>query len=246
MEIKKKPEAQLENYSVLFLQLGLVLSLFCVYVVLEHKTYEKTIADFDTVELTETEDEVLVITHRTPPPVAPPPPPPPTTEIVEIVEDTKEIEETIIESTETDEEEAVEATIDLDDIHEAVEGEEFVEDVPFAVIEDVPVFPGCKGTKEELKACLSKKISKHVNRKFNGQLASDLGLSEGKKRIFVMFTINQHGKISEIQARAPHPRLQKEAERVVKTLPDMTPGKQRGIPVRVKYALPITFEVVND
>lgn len=246
MEIKKKPEAQLENYSVLFLQLGLVLSLFCVYVVLEHKTYEKTIADFDTVVLTETEDEVLVITHRTPPPVAPPPPPPPTTEIVEIVEDTKEIEETIIESTETDEEEAVEATIDLDDIHEAVEGEEFVEDVPFAVIEDVPVFPGCKGTKEELKACLSKKISKHVNRKFNGQLASDLGLSEGKKRIFVMFTINQHGKISEIQARAPHPRLQKEAERVVKTLPDMTPGKQRGIPVRVKYALPITFEVVND
>lgn len=246
MEIKKKPEAQLENYSVLFLQIGLVLSLFCVYTILEHKTYERSVADFDTVVLTDTQDEVLVITHRTPPPAVPPPPPPPTMEIVEIVEDTKEIEETIIESTETDEKEAVEATIDIDDIHEAVEGEEFVEDVPFAVIEDIPVYPGCKGTKAELKACFSKKISKHVNKRFDANLASDLGLSEGKKRIFVMFTINQQGNIDEIQARAPHPRLQKEAERVVNTLPRMTPGKQRGVPVRVKYALPITFEVVND
>ncbi len=246
MEIKKKPEAQLENYSVLFLQIGLVLSLFCVYVVLEHKTYEKKIANFDSVVLTDTQDEILVITHRTPPTAPPPPPPPATTEIVEIVEDTKEIEETIIESTETDEEEAVEATIDLDDIHEAVEGEEIIEDVPFAVIEDIPVYPGCKGTKAELKACFSKKISRFVNKRFNANLASDLGLSEGKKRIFVMFTINQHGSIDEIQARAPHPRLQKEAERVIKTLPKMTPGKQRGMPVRVKYALPITFEVVND
>ena len=59
-----------------------------------------------------------------------------------------------------------------------------------------------------------------------------------------MFTIDEHGSIQEVMARAPHPRLQTEATRVVKTLPKMTPGKQRGRPVRVKYSLPITFEVV--
>ena len=154
MEIKKKPEAQLENYSVLFLQIGLVLSLFCVYVVLEHKTYEKKIANFHSVVLTDTQDEILVIIHRTPPTATPPPTPP---EATEIIDDTKEIEETIIESALPDEEEAVEATLDLDDIHEAVEGEEIIEDVPFAVIEGISVYPSCKGTKAELTACFSKK-----------------------------------------------------------------------------------------
>jgi protein TonB len=74
-------------------------------------------------------------------------------------------------------------------------------------------------------------------------LASDLGLSPGKKRIFVMFKIDKTGGITEIRARAPHPRLQKEAERVVRTLPRMTPGKQRGRPVAVRYSLPIAFQV---
>lgn len=182
----------------------------------------------------------MVITQRVEPVKPPPPPPPPAPEIIEIVEDKEEIEETVIETTETDEEEAVE----VEEIIEEEEGEEVVEDVPFAIIEDIPIFPGCeKGTKAEKKACFSKKISKHINRKFNSGLASDLGLSAGKKRIFVMFKIDQTGSITEIQARAPHPRLQKEAERVVKTLPKMIPGKQRGRPVSVRYSLPISFLV---
>ena len=70
----------------------------------------------------------------------------------------KEVEETVIESTETDETEAVE----VEDIVEEV-----IEDVPFTIIEDVPVFPGCKGNKKELKACFNKKMQKHFARKFN-------------------------------------------------------------------------------
>ena len=100
-----------------------------------------------------------------------------------------------------------------------------------------------KEVRQKKKACFSKAISKHVNRKFNAGLASDLGLASGKKRIFVMFKIDQTGAITEIQARAPHPRLQKEAERVVRTLPKMIPGKQRGRPVSVRYSLPIAFMV---
>jgi len=241
MDVKKNPKADLQNYTKLFVQLGLVLALFIVYVSIEHKTYDRVFADLGTASLSADDEEVMVITSR-PIPVKPPPPPPPppAPEIIEIVEDEEDVVETVLETTETDEEEEV----IVEDIVEEVEAEEFVEDVPFAIIEDIPVFPGCeKGTKAEKKACFSKKISKHINRKFNAGLASDLGLSAGKKRIFVMFKIDKTGNITEIQARAPHPRLQKEAERVVKTLPKMTPGKQRGRAVSVRYSLPISFLV---
>ena len=113
----------------------------------------------------------------------------------------------------------------------------------FAIIEDVPVYPGCKGNKQQLRDCLSQEIDKFVKRKFNADLAGDLGLSPGKKRIFVMFKIDKNGNVTNVQARAPHARLQKEAIRVVSALPKMTPGKQRGRAVGVKYSLPITFNV---
>ena len=241
MEVKKNPKADLQNYTKLFVQLGLVLALFIVYVSIEHKTYDRIIADLGVASLSGEDEEEMVMTSRPiqvkPPP---PPPPPPAAEIIEIVKDEEEIEETVLETTETDEEEEV----IIEDIIEDEEGEDIVEDVPFAIIEDIPVFPGCeKGSKAQKKACFSKKISKHVNRKFDSGLASDLGLSSGKKRIFVMFKIDKTGSITEIQARAPHPRLQKEAERVVRTLPKMIPGKQRGRPVSVRYSLPIAFMV---
>lgn len=240
MEIKKNAKSNLENYTKLFMQLGLVLALFVVYVGIEHKTYDRIVEDLGVASLSVDDEEVMVITQRIEAVKPPPPPPPPAPEIIEIVEDEKEVEETVIESTETDEEEAVE----VEEIIEVEEGEEVVEDVPFAIIEDIPVFPGCeKGTKAEKKACFSKKISKHINKKFNAGLASDLGLTAGKKRIFVMFKIDKTGAITDIQARAPHPRLQQEAARVVKTLPKMIPGKQRGRPVSVRYSLPIAFQV---
>ncbi len=87
------------------------------------------------------------------------------------------------------------------------------------------------------------KITKHVNRKYNTGLAGDLGLSPGKKRVYVQFKIDNTGKVTNVMARGPHARLEKEAIRVVELLPDMTPGKQRGRPVGVKYTLPITLIV---
>ena len=81
-----------------------------------------------------------------------------------------------------------------------------------------------------------------MNRKFNTNLASDLGLS-GRQRILVFFKIDKSGNVTQIQARAPHPGLEKEAKRVVGLLPKMQPGKQRGKPVTVPYSLPILFQV---
>lgn len=238
MQIKKNPKANLENYTKIFMQLGLVLALLVVYLAIEKKTYDRVIADLGPVVLNMEDEEQTIEIEQVKPP-EPKTPPPPTPDKIEVVEDEVEVEETVIESTETDEDEAVE----VEEIIEIEEVEEVEEDVPFAIIEDVPVYPGCKGNKDKLRACLQEKITKHVNRKFNSELASDLGLSPGVKRIFVMFKIDKSGNITDVMARAPHKRLQEEAIRVVNLLPKMTPGKQRGRPVGVKYSLPIAFKV---
>ena len=81
-----------------------------------------------------------------------------------------------------------------------------------------------------------------VNKKFNTDLAGDLGLT-GRQRINVIFKIDKTGNIVGIQARAPHPGLEKEAKRVIGLLPKMKPGKQRGKAVTVPYSLPILFQV---
>jgi len=119
-------------------------------------------------------------------------------------------------------------------------------DVPFAKIENVPVFPGCEGSEEELRQCLQENITKHVNRKFNSNLAKDLGLSPGVKRIFVMFKIDKDGNITEAQARAPHKKLEEEAIRVINSLPQLSSGKYNGENVGVKYSLPIAFKVEGN
>ncbi len=238
MQIKKSPKANLESYTKLFMQLGLVLALLVVYLAIEKKTYDRVIAQLGPANYNAQEEEQTIEIEQVKPPEQNTPPPP-VPDIIKVVEDQKEIEETIIKSTESNEKDEVKIT----KIVEAKIEEDIMEDVPFAIIEDVPVYPGCKGSKAELKECLQDKIAKHVNSKFNADLASDLGLTPGVKKIIVMFTIDKNGNIADVQARAPHKRLEAEAIRVVESLPKMTPGKQRGRAVGVKYSLPIAFKV---
>ncbi|MGC1632570.1 MAG: energy transducer TonB, partial [Gelidibacter sp.] len=117
-------------------------------------------------------------------------------------------------------------------------------EVPYAVVEEVPLFPSCDvlDSNEERKNCTSKKISEFVNKNFNTDLVKELGLT-GRQRLNIIFKIGEDGHISDITARGPHPGLEKEAIRVVKTLPKMTPGKQTGNAVVVPYSLPVLFQV---
>src|SRR5690606_37467800 len=149
-------------------------------------------------------------------------------------------EETIIESTETSQEEEI---VKVEDVKVVEEVEEDIE-IPFAVIENVPVFPGCEKekTNNAKKQCMSDKITQIVNKNFNTELACELGLS-GQMRINVIFKIDKNGNITNVQARAPHPGLEKEAKRVIAKIPQMQPGKQRGKAVVVPYSLPILFKV---
>ena len=241
MEVKKNDKVKIENFSKLFFQLGLVLSLFIVYIALEHKVFERNIDELVGIINQEEVEEDIPITERIEI-IKPPPPPAVVPETIAIVEDQTEIEETVLESTETDQSDAVEA-IEISEIEEAIEEEEVAEDVPFAVIEEAPIYPGCKGSKAERKKCLVEKITKHVAKNYNTELSQELGLQPGRKKVYVLFKINSKGDVSDIQVRGPHKRLEQEAVRIVKLLPKMAPAKQRGRAVGVKYTLPITLEV---
>ncbi|HEY9220616.1 MAG TPA: M56 family metallopeptidase [Lutibacter sp.] len=118
-----------------------------------------------------------------------------------------------------------------------------IEEVSFAEIDNVPVYPGCEGTEEELEDCLQGKIATYVNANFNAKLGKELSLKTGLNKVFVMFKIDKEGNISEAKARAPHKKLEEEAIRVITSLPKMTPGKHKGKTVGVKYSLPIAFMV---
>jgi protein TonB len=238
MEIKKNPKSNLENYSKLFMQLGLVLALFVTYAAIEQKTFDREYSVLGDANMNADLEEDIPITERIEE-IKPKTPPPPAPEKIEVVEDEKEVEETVIESTETDESEAVE----VEEIEEVEEAEEVIEDVSFMIIEDVPVFPGCKGNKAALKKCFSKMVQKHFSRKFDSDLPNDLGLPSGKKKVFIGFKIDRQGNVVNIQARAPHPKIKKEVIRVMKKLPKMKPGRQRGVAVGVKYSIPFTLVV---
>ncbi|WP_445757384.1 energy transducer TonB [Polaribacter sp.] len=236
MEIKKNPKSNLENFSKIFMQIGLVLALFVTYVAIEKKTYDKIYGNLGSFNMNQELEEEIPITQKIEQ-VQPKTPPPPAPEKIEIVENEKEIEETVLESTETDQTEKVVVIVEME------EEEEVVEDVNFMIIEDVPTYPGCSGNNQERKDCFSQMVQKHFGKKFNADLPNELGLSPGKKRVFIGFKIDKNGNVVDIQTKAPHPKIKDEVEKVMSQLPKMKPGKQRGKPVGVKYSIPFTLIV---
>ncbi|MBD0824835.1 MULTISPECIES: energy transducer TonB [Aestuariibaculum] len=239
MEPKKNPKANVGRNSSLYFAIGLALLLFLTNLAINYKTYDDKEIEIGMVAMEQEIEEEIPLTNQlaTPPP---PPPPPAAPEVIEVVEDEVEVEETVIESTEVTQETEI---VEVAEVEVADAVEEDIE-VPFAVIENVPVFPGCEKekTNQAKKECMSKKITQFVGRNFNTDLASDLGLS-GRQRINVIFKIDKTGNVTGIRARAPHPGLEKEATRVIGKLPKMEPGKQRGKAVTVPYSLPIVFQV---
>ena len=235
MQLKKNPKADLTKNSSLYFAIGLALVLLFSWQTIEWKTYEKSAFDYQALNVDDEDDEEVPITEqlKTPPP---PPPPPPAPEVIEIVEDEEEVEETVIESTETDQEEIVEVEdIEVEDDFDDV-------DVPFAVIEDVPLFPGCERVaKSERRACFQEKMNKHIRKNFRyPEIAQEMGI---QGRVYVNFIISKDGSITNVRMRGPDKNLEKEASRIISKLPKMIPGKQRGRPVRVPFSIPITFRL---
>lgn len=243
--LKKRPTKQLEKFSTIFTQLGLVLVLFIVYVVLEHETPEKQLTiyepDVTNTIYIEPDTEVLFTKKPKPQPKIETPKSQPFIPDAEIKKGDNDVVETVID---LQDDEPVELNID-----DVITAEEPIDDdvpdtVPFISIEYAPVFKGCEGlSKEENKKCFDKKMMRFVQRNFDVDLANELGLSSGKHRIFTQFIINDKGNVVDIRINAPHSKLKKETKELIEKLPQFTPGQQRNKAVKVKYSLPITFRI---
>jgi len=117
-------------------------------------------------------------------------------------------------------------------------------EVPFAIVEDVPVFPGCEEVARNKKnECFQEKLNEHIIKNLKYPKQASKKNTQG--RVSVLFVINSEGNIEGITTKAPAgcELLEEEAVRIMSLLPKMEPGKFRGKPVNVKYAQPIIFNL---
>lgn len=223
MELKKNPEANLENRKMVYFLIGLLLSLGTVLIVFEWTQYEGETASLGELDIVLEEEEMIPITQQEPPP---PPPPPPQTTIIEIVEDDEELEEELeIEDTELDEDEVI----------EFVEMPEEVVEEPqiFHIVEEQPEFPGGQGA---LLTWLGKNTEYPA-------IAKDAGISGV---VYVQFVVREDGTVDPDDItvlRSVHPALDAAAIKAVKKMPKWKPGRQRGKPVAVYYKAPFRFNL---
>ena len=244
MEVKKNPNVDPKRNSSLYFLVGLTAVLMLTYVSLEMKSQdpiEETVEIGVADNMIADEEEVIL---TMPPAQRLPPPPLSAPEVIQIVDNKQVLEEKKIETTEVNENKAVVVTQASSYGEEGGTAEEIDEEVPFAVIEDVPVFPGCEGVaKNKRLECFMEQMAKHIKK--NQQYPERAMEDNIQGRVAVLFVIDKDGSITNVQARGPKggELLEKEALRVISKLPKFKPGMQRGKPVKVKYSQPITFKL---
>ena len=244
MEVKKNPSVDPKRNSSLYFLVGLTAVLMLTYVSIELKSEDPRV-EVEKLEIADNmmgEDEEAILTM--PPVQKLPPPPPPAPEVIQIVDNKQVIEDKKIETTEVDENKPVVVNTASSYGEEGGTAEEIDEEVPFAVIEDVPVFPGCEGVaKNKRLDCFMEQMAKHIKK---NQQYPERAMEDGiQGRVSVLFVIDKDGGISNVQVRGPKggELLEKEAKRVIEKLPKFKPGMQRGKPVKVKYSQPIIFKL---
>ncbi|WP_296637840.1 energy transducer TonB [Polaribacter sp.] len=243
--VKKLPTKQLEKFSTIFTQLGLVLVLFVVYIILEHETKQQSLAIYEP-EVSksiyiEPNTEVIFTKEK---PVKPETDPVKQNQLI-LDEDIEKVDDDKVETVIiTEPKQQVDFDINKIEIVPEPVDEDYDDTVPFISIENAPIFKGCEGlSKENNKKCFDQKMIKFVQRNFNMQLANEIGLRSGKYRIQTQFIIDNTGQVVDIKIRAPHIRLKQETEELIQKLPRFTPGQQGSKFVNVRYTLPISFLV---
>ena len=229
MEIKKAPKADLEEKKSLFFEIGLVLALAVLLFAFEWKSSTGEVSTFQTVPEEQVEEEIIPITQQMLKPPPPPPPAPKLTDLMEITDDASSIDEDleILDAEDDSENKPVENPSDFGEYGDEETGDDDI----FQIVEDVPTFP---------LGDVSKWIAKNVK---YPQIAAENGV-QGK--VFMNFVIEKVGSITDVKVlRGVDPALDKEAIRVIKSMPKWKPGKQRGKPVRVSFNLPIVFQLTN-
>ena len=230
MEVKKAPHANIETHKVTFFLMGMVVALALLFVGFE---WSSTLGKLDEAVIVQDvlAEEEIEITQRDPEP--PPPPPPPEPDVPDVIEVTEEkvITKIDLSSLEDDQSKAqVEAYKPPPPPKQVVE--EATEEI-FVVVEKQPEFPGGMTA---LMKFLGDNIKYPV-------IAQENGI---QGRVITNFVVERDGSISDVQiVRGQDPSLDKEAVRVIKTMPKWKPGQQRGKPVRVRFTLPVVFRLQN-
>lgn len=228
MEIKKSPKADLEGKRSTWLLVGYVVVLAVLFVSFEWSQRDVEVATDTGIVEQAFEEEIIPITQQVEEVKAPPPPEAPSVaEILTIVDDDADIQETVIASTEFSESEAIEVKhVEVD-----LEEEEPEEETIFQVVEVMPEFPG------GMAACL-KYLSQNIKYPV---MAQENGI---QGRVIVQFVVNSDGSIVDpVVVRSVDPSLDREALRVIQSMPKWKPGQQRGKAVRVRYTVPVTFKL---
>ena len=226
MEVKKSPKADLEGKKSTWMLIGYVIVLAVMFIAFEWSERDKVIDTSQAISDLVFEEEIIPITE--PEQVAAPPPPevPSVVEVLTIVEDDADIEETVMASSEDTGEK-----VEVKYVPVVIEEEEPEEQTIFEVVEKMPEFPGGNAA---LMQYLSKNIKYPTIAQENG--------TQG--RVIVQFVVNRDGSVVDpVVARSVDPYLDKEALRVISTMPKWNPGQQRGKPVRVRYTVPVSFRL---
>jgi protein TonB len=225
MEEKKSPKANLENKKLMFMQIGMIISLLIAWLAFEHKSYDKRQIDESLLNREVVLDEEMVeITKQEEQKPQPVEQPQQTTQL-EIVEDDVETEDLNINA-EVEQNEVIEEYV----APEVVE-EEVVEQEIFQIVEEMPAFPGGE-------AKLMEFVGKNIK---YPQIARETGI---QGRVFIGFVVEPDGSVSNVKLlRGIGGGCDEEAMRVVKSMPKWKPGKQRGKAVRVSYQIPVFFKL---
>lgn len=225
MEEKKSPKANLENKKLMFIQIGMIISLLIAWMAFEHKSYDKREIDPSLLNREVVLDEEMVeITKQEEQKPQPVEVPKQTTQL-EIVQDDVEVEDIEINA-EVDQQEVIEEYVPVE-----VEEEEVVEQEIFQIVEEMPAYPGGD-------AKLMEYVAKNIK---YPQIARETGI---QGRVFVGFVVEPDGSVSNVKVlRGIGGGCDEEAMRVVKSMPKWKPGKQRGKAVRVSYMLPVNFKL---
>jgi periplasmic protein TonB len=227
MEAKKTPKADLEIKRTVFVQIGLIVALAAMLVAFEYKTYDIKQTDITGRQAEKVEEDLIEITNQNKPP--PPATPPPTTTLINIVNNDIEVETDLnIDAEATELTEIPEYTPIASNEEESVAEAEI-----FTVVEESPSFPG--GDEARIRFLTE-------NIKYP-QIARESSISG---TVYVTFVVERNGNVTDVRVlRGIGGGCDEEAVRVIKAMPNWSPGKQRGKPVRVQFNMPIKFTLAG-
>ena len=228
MEIKKSEKANLENKKLLFVEIGLIISLLIVYIALEWTSKETNTSILEDNTEILVEEEIISTNMETPPPPPAAPKIPVLSDQIDIVDDEIELEDDMFMNLEDDASLGVEI-MDYVEVEEEVVEEEAI---PFQLVEEKPSFQGGDANQ----------FSKWVNsRLVYPEIAKENGV---QGRVTLQFTVEKDGTVTKVRVlRGVDPSLDKEAVRVVSMSPKWKPGKQRDRAVPVTYTFPVIFQL---